>query len=72
MLRRIFQGLAAQALCLLVSFGDRVLVVGILLWLWGAQIYADWALVFSSAGLLERGCAIMPMARMQKRVSEQV
>ena len=31
MLRRIFQGLAAQALCLLVSFGDRVLVVGILL-----------------------------------------
>lgn len=55
MLRRVTQNFAAQALSLVVSFADRFLVVGILLRVWGPQVYADWVLLLSCAGLLSLG-----------------
>ncbi|MEX0853092.1 MAG: hypothetical protein WD036_07400 [Bauldia sp.] len=36
-------------------FADRLLVVGILIRAWGPQIYADWAVLLSCAGLLALG-----------------
>lgn len=38
-----------------MSFVDRVLVVGVLLRVWGAQVYGDWALILSVATLLALG-----------------
>jgi O-antigen/teichoic acid export membrane protein len=52
MLTRVAKNSAAQMLGLLVSFADRFLVVGILLRTWGAEVYADWAILLSLAGLL--------------------
>jgi O-antigen/teichoic acid export membrane protein len=46
---------AAQFLTVLVSFADRFLVVGILLHAWGPEVYSEWAVLLSSAGLLVLG-----------------
>ncbi len=43
---------AAQALALLASLIDRLIVVGLLLRCWGADVYAGWTVLLSSAGAL--------------------
>lgn len=55
MLTRIGASFAAQLLSLALSFADRFLLVGILLRAWGPAVYADWAVLFASAGLLSLG-----------------
>lgn len=55
MLTRIGTSFAAQLLSLALSFADRFLLVGILLRAWGPAVYADWAVLFASAGLLSLG-----------------
>lgn len=52
MLTRIGRSFAAQLVRLAVSFADRFLVVAVLLRAWGADVYAEWALILSFAGLV--------------------
>lgn len=55
MLRRISTSFLAQLWALVLSMGDRVILVGILLRVWGADIYADWATIFATVGLISMG-----------------
>lgn len=55
MLSRVTRSFAAQLFGLLVIFADRFLVVGILLRVWGPDIYAEWAVLLSAASLLSLG-----------------
>jgi O-antigen/teichoic acid export membrane protein len=52
MLKRLGLNFSAQFLSLALSFADRFIVVGLLLRTLGADSYADWILLLSSAGLL--------------------
>ncbi len=55
MLRRASASFIAQIWVLLLTIGDRILLVGILLRLWGTDIYADWATLIAAVGLLSIG-----------------
>jgi hypothetical protein len=55
MLRRVSANFSAQLWSLTVSLADRVILVGILLRVWGADTYADWATLFAMAGLIVIG-----------------
>jgi O-antigen/teichoic acid export membrane protein len=55
MLDRVAKNAVAQSLSQLVQFADRFLVVGILLRSWGTQIYSDWVILLSYAGVLSIG-----------------
>jgi O-antigen/teichoic acid export membrane protein len=55
MISAISRNFAAQGLGLLISFADRVLVLGLLLRAWGPQIYSEWVVLLSYAGLLALG-----------------
>lgn len=55
MLSRVGRNLGVQLLALAVTFIDRFVVVGLLVHHWGAQLYADWVVLFSAAGLLQLG-----------------
>jgi O-antigen/teichoic acid export membrane protein len=57
MIARIAKNGSAQILTLVVAFADRILVVGVLLRAWGTDVYSDWTLLVSSAGLLSLGDA---------------
>ncbi|PHS21654.1 MAG: hypothetical protein COA84_15415 [Robiginitomaculum sp.] len=55
MLRRVSASFSAQLWSLSVSLADRVILVAILLRVWGAEAYADWATLFAMAGLISMG-----------------
>jgi len=52
MRRRAGLNFAAQSLSLILSFGERLVVVGMLVRAWGAETYAGWAVLLSAAGAL--------------------
>lgn len=52
MFRRISAGVLAQFAGLFVSLLDRLFVVALLMRVWGAEIYAEWAILLSLTGLL--------------------
>ncbi len=52
MLASVAKNVAAQIASLLVSVVDRFLVVGVLLRVWGPDLYSAWATAVSAAGLL--------------------
>lgn len=52
MLDRIGQNFLAQLLSTALSVADRLVVVGLLVRSWGADIFADWAVLFATAGLV--------------------
>jgi len=55
MLNSVGRNLGVQFLALAVTFADRFVVVGLLLRFWGPQLYADWVVLLSAAGLLQLG-----------------
>lgn len=52
MLRRIGLGVAAQVFSLLISMMDRLVLVGVMIRIWGADIYADWVLLSAAAAMI--------------------
>jgi hypothetical protein len=52
MLRKSALNFASQAINFVVSFGDRILLVGLLIRSWGADVYSDWATLLAVAALL--------------------
>jgi hypothetical protein len=52
MLRKSALNLGSQAINFVVSFGDRILLVGLLIRTWGADVYSDWATLLAVAALL--------------------
>ena len=52
MLARIGQNFAAQILSLVLSIVDRLVVAGLMVRSWGADGFADWAVLFATAGLI--------------------
>lgn len=55
MINRIIGNALAQAVGLAIAFLDRFVVVGLLMRIWGHQVYSDWAVLLSSVGLLSIG-----------------
>ena len=55
MLRRVAASFAVQLGTLAVSFADRIVLVGILLRVWGTDLYSDWATLLAAAGLVTLG-----------------
>src|SRR5688572_11215875 len=55
MLRRISINFVAQLSSLALTLGDRIIVIGILLRVWDADTYADWATILAAAGLISMG-----------------
>src|ERR1700761_5258118 len=51
-LRRATSNIAAQVVSLAAGFIDRIVLVGLLLREWGAETFADYAIIQSWAGLL--------------------
>jgi hypothetical protein len=52
MLNRIGWNFIVQLIGLMLSFLDRFLIVGLLLRVWGAEKFADWAILLSCAGMI--------------------
>lgn len=55
MIARAGKNFGAKLLGLAISFADRFLVVGVLLRSWGANLYAEWAILMAAAGFLALG-----------------
>lgn len=55
MVRRVYGSFFAQFWTLVLSLAERLLLVGILLGVWGADLYADWAIILAAAGLVSMG-----------------
>lgn len=55
MLARIAAGFSAQLVSVLLSVADRIVLVGVLVHVWGADTYADWTVIASAAGLISLG-----------------
>jgi O-antigen/teichoic acid export membrane protein len=51
MFRKSALNFASQALNFVVSFGDRIVLVGLLIRSWGADAYADWATLLATAAM---------------------
>jgi O-antigen/teichoic acid export membrane protein len=52
MTKKIVYNFLAQIAGLLISFLDRLVLVGILIRVWGVDVYADWVKLCASAGLI--------------------
>ena len=52
MLQRIGANYSVQMWNMVLTFADRIILVGIMLRVWGETVYADWATLFASANLL--------------------
>ncbi len=52
MLHKIAHNFAVQLLALALSMLDRIVVVGLLIRIWGSNLYGDWAIVVAAAGLV--------------------
>jgi len=52
MLQKSVSNLASQIVSFVISFGDRIVLVGLLIRMWGANVYSDWATLLAAASLL--------------------
>lgn len=52
---RAAAGVAAQLLTITVTFADRMLLAALLVRAWGPELYADWMVALSMAGMLSLG-----------------
>jgi O-antigen/teichoic acid export membrane protein len=69
MLAKVLLNFASQCLGLLVSIGDRVLLVALLLRLWQPEMFADWTTLLSITallGLADLGFVVFVGNRLQK------
>lgn len=55
MLKTVRANFAAQLWSLALAMADRIILVGILIRVWGPNVYADWVILFSAAGLIGMG-----------------
>ncbi len=55
LLRRVSASFSAQLWSLSLTLGDRIVLVGILLRSWGADVYGDWVTLLATAGLISMG-----------------